>query len=240
MDASRWERVGAASGIVFVGLMIAALSVVPVEPKHSELDRLVTYFGENRTGLLLQAYLAGLASFFLLWFGGSVRTHIQRNEGGAGRLASIAFSGAVVAAGLMLVGAVLYATAAFRANQALDPALLRLLTDAGTFAFTFAFVPLAVWIGATAIASYRSVAFPRWHAIAGAVFAVVFAAVPASIFAETGFFSTDQWAAPGTALTAALAWVLATSVMLIVGEAAKVEATEQPHENWHLRRAASQ
>jgi len=238
MDASRWERIGAASGVVFVGLMIAAFSFAASEPKHSDVDGLASYIADNRTGYLVQSYLFGLASLFLLWFAGSVRTHIRRNEGASDRLSSIGFGGAIVATTLALISTTVYAVAAFRANEVQDPAIVRLLADVGTIAATLFFVPFAAWVGATAIASYRSGAFPKWHAITGGIIAVAFAAVPAVLFGESGFFSADEWAVPGVASFLLFAYILTTSVMLIVGEAAKAEpAIEQPHVGWHRRRA---
>jgi hypothetical protein len=243
MDTRRWERVGAASGIVSVVLVLVGFFSVPTPPKLNELSKTMAYLGEHRTGVLVQAYLFTLATGFLLWFAGSVRTHLRRNEDGSTRLSDIAFGGAIVGAAMLALCSVMLATAAFRADAAPIGDNIRLMTDLGSIAFAMAGVPFAVFVGATAIVSYRSGAFPIVHAAAGAVLTVALGATPLLMFRDTGFFSlNDPFNGLAVILFAFMAWELATSVLLIVGEAAETQAEGRiiPHEHWHLRRVVGQ
>jgi len=243
MDQKRWERVGAASGIVAVVLIMACFAIVPAPPKLNNLPKTITYLADHRTGVLVQSYLFILSTGFAVWFASSVRTHLRRNEGGTGRVSDVAFGGALVGSALLAVSAMFVAGSAFRADTAANAANIRLMADLGTIAFAMAAVPVAIFVGATAVVSMRSGAFPMAHYVAGFAVTLALVGVPLLLVGDTGFFSVNDPFNAGTlALLAFLVWEAVTSVMLIVGEAAEVEAegTIITHEHWHLRRAVGE
>jgi len=69
MADPRWERLGAATGIVFVILFLLA-QVIGGQPGAA--PDVVEYFIDNRERGLAQSFLAGVASIFFLGFLGSV------------------------------------------------------------------------------------------------------------------------------------------------------------------------
>lgn len=81
MADTRWERLGAATGIVFVILSVLALFI---GGQPGAAPDVVQYFVENRGRLLVQSFLAGVASIFFLWFLGSVRSYLRAAEGAPG------------------------------------------------------------------------------------------------------------------------------------------------------------
>lgn len=238
MDRDSWERIGAATGVVFIALAIVAQFVVPTPPKLSELDEYIAYAQNNRTGLLTQTFLNTLAAVFALWFLGTLRNSLRRAEGGHGRLANIAYGGGLIAVGLSFVSSIVFAEAAFRADT-LEPATFQMLVDVGILSLTLLWAPVAALIGATAMVSWRMGALPRWHAAIAGVIAVASVATPAVIYGDTGFFSIDQIYSAGFVMFIAfLAWVLATSIMLMVGEMeeVRVETEKQEHKvAYHVR-----
>jgi len=243
MDNGRWERIGAASGLAAAVLAVAAFASVPSPPKLDELSKTVAYFGAHHNGVLVQTYLFTLSTAAFLWFAGSVRSHLRRNEDGPGRLADISFGGALVAATMLMLSLAMLAAVAFRADTSPNAANIRLMTDLGSIMFAMSFMPIAVFIGACSLSSYRTGAFPMAHAVVGGVMAIGAAATPLLTLGDTGFFSLNNAFGAGTiALFALLAWESVTSVMMIVGEAVETAADAEivTHEHWHLRHAAAQ
>lgn len=99
MADPRWERLGAATGIVFVVLSVLALFI---GGQPGAAPDVVQYFIDNRGRLLVQSFLAGLASIFFLWFLGSVWSYLRAAEGGTGRLSAVAFAGGILTMGLLM------------------------------------------------------------------------------------------------------------------------------------------
>jgi hypothetical protein len=217
--------------------------IVPAPPKLNDLPKTVAYLGDHRAGVIVQAYLFMLASGLGVWFAGCMRTHLRRNEDGPSRLSDIAFGGALVGASMLGVCSVLLAASAFRADTVPNASSIRLMTDLGTIAFAMAGIPFAVFVGASAIASYRYEAFPRMHVGLSAVLALALASAPLLLLGDTGFFSVnDAFGGLAAILFGFLAWEAGTSVMLIIGEAAdnEAEATIVTHERWHLHRVVGE
>lgn len=91
-----WERLGAASGLVSVSLLL--VSVFISRPLRSgDAAGIVRYFADNRTRVQLAAVLVTLGVVLSLWFVGHLRHVLQRAEHGAE-----AFSPLVLIAGVSL------------------------------------------------------------------------------------------------------------------------------------------
>lgn len=219
MEGSRWERYGAASGIVFAILAVATVLLVPQSPPAADdsLRQIQGYFGEHRDGLLMAGYLTGLAIAFALWFTGSLRSHLVRAEGGTGRMASIAFGGGLVAGTIALIGTAVTSALAFSVAQSTVPgsqAVMRALFDLGNMAFSLAWFPIAVLVGATAVASSRTGALPAWHARISGVLSIAFLVAAASTFVERGMLAAGG-AYGYVMFLLFVAWVLVTSILVM-------------------------
>ena len=218
MEGSRWERYGAASGIAFAILAVATVLIVPQSPPAADdsLGQIQGYFREHRDGLLMAGYLTGLAIAFALWFTGTLRSHLVRAEGGTGRMSSIAFGGGLVAGSAALIGTAITSALAFSAQSSVagSEAVTRAMFDLGNMAFSLAWFPIAVLVGATALISSRTGALPAWHARISGVLSIAFIVAAASAFVESGMLAAGG--AYGYAMFLRfVAWVLVTSILVM-------------------------
>jgi hypothetical protein len=113
-----------------------------------------------------------LSAFFMLWFAGSVYSALREREGGTGRLSMVAFGGGVASGVALAIGfsAILASGARAGAEGGITPAEAVTMYDlysqilGGTFA-----ISMAVFIGATAVVSLRTLMFPKWFGWASAL-----------------------------------------------------------------------
>src|SRR5438477_11977484 len=137
MDESRWERYGAASGVVFVALLVVATFVVPAPPHiDAATSKIMRYVTSHRRAILTSQMLAMLAIVTFIWFLGHLRHVLHRAEGGAEALSPIVFaSGAALAAVGALSGLPTAVLGFMGKNPAdLTAANVRMLFDAGMLA----------------------------------------------------------------------------------------------------------
>ena len=97
--------------------------------------------------------------------------------------------------------------------------------DMSDLAFTFLWIPIAVFVGAVSIAGMRTRALPWWIAECGAVLAAAAVVASAGVFAHSGFFAPTGTYAFIVFLAFAV-WSLALSLVLMqkVGAAAGAPA----------------
>jgi hypothetical protein len=95
-----------------------------------------------------------------LWFFGSLRTFLQRAEGGPGMLSTIAFGAGIVTAGIQMVFQGLQVALAVASNRPVEPTLAALFSNAALALSVIAYVPMAVMLAAVAVVSLR-------HAVVG-------------------------------------------------------------------------
>src|SRR3989442_4567006 len=104
MGEDRWEKLAAATGIVFVVLVIAGSFIAGQPPKADDpINKITAFAVDKRFALLLGDYLSAVGVVFALWFFGSLRSYLRRAEGGTGRLSAVGFRGGVLARGVGLV-----------------------------------------------------------------------------------------------------------------------------------------
>ena len=231
MDDRRYEKLAAATGIVFVVLLIAGVFAVPKSPPKIDdpITKIGRFYVAHHNGLLWGAFIGGLASLFGLWFLGTVVAYLRRN--GAPRLATIAFGGAIAATAAAGVAGIVGVTLAYLVGQNINAADARILFDMGTLLITGIWIPVAVFMAATSMAIMRTRSLPAWIWQTGAVIAVLEVLASASLFAHSGFFAPG-----GTSSLIALGlfglWMLALSITLIgrIGEPpdAAAMAAERP------------
>ena len=209
MGTAGWERVGAAGGIAFVLLQIAAQALIQVggaEPPFDAPAAAAAAFFATRDGGLFAAgdYLSTLSLVPFLWFLGRLWSALRRGEGEPAWLSLVA-----VASGLLFAAAAGggdWALAVFRREEGLDPQMARLLFDRGNLGFANAWVMLGSLCLATGVVAIRTRALPRWLGWAGVALAVGLLAARAG------------WASTGLAFVPYVLfwlWLLALSVVLL-------------------------
>ncbi len=217
----RWEKWAPVSGIVFVVLFLLLFFLPVNEPPQNPTAEELTAFheeeGEARP--IREFFLAGLAAASLMWFAGSLRTHLRRVEGAPGRLSAVAFGSGTATAVLLFVAGSLFlapASAVVFAEEGdrvlLDPSVSQVAESAGFIAFTYSLFSAAVMITASSLLAVRSGALPAWFGWVG------FAVALALVFNVVYFFGFLVF----------LVWVLIASIFLMMRSGTEAEAGLAP------------
>lgn len=199
------ERWSAVAGIKFVVLFVALGFLFGETPTDAGAQELAAFYeDQGAVRLSLQFFFVGIGAAAFLWFAATLRSVLGRAEGDPERLSSLAFAGGVATAVLVLVaGSAFIAPASvvvFGEERALDPVLDEVVGSAGFIALNFALIASAVMFTATGLVALRTRLLPAWYAWTGFVVSL---ALVLNILFFWGFFA---W----------LAWVLVTSILLLM------------------------
>jgi hypothetical protein len=216
MEADRYARYGAATGIIgvlliFVGFAIYGTDVPDASASAQEWG---SFFRDHQDRIQTSMVLLSLGTFFFLWFLGSVRSAIAAVEPAGGRLATIAVAGGVIAAVFFIIAISASATAAFRPDE-VDPQLTRALNDFGVLAAGPTAAGVAALFGAMAIAGYRLGAFPAPVAGLAALAAIVQVFAMLTVTTDTGALAPDGWLGLWVPFVPILLAIVAASVSLM-------------------------
>jgi hypothetical protein len=205
-----WERLVAGCGFLFVVLFLVGLFLPGKAPTMSASNATwVHYVVGNSREFKVGSILLGLALITFVWFVASLAARLR--VAGEPRLAAIAFGGAVATAAIFAVAVAVQAALAYRiANE--QPTLVKSFVELSTVAQTIIRFPVAMTIGATAIAAMRTGVFPKWYAPFSGLTAVV-VLVGAGALSQTGFYAPDGGYTV-ISLAFFLAWTLGTSGLL--------------------------
>ena len=163
MAEERWERLAAATGIVFAIVAAIALLVAPTPPDPgTSPEGVVSYFTENGDKLRLQSFLLGLAGIAFLWFLGTLRAYLGAAEGANNRLSATMFGAGVAAFAAFGTGIGIAAALAHRVAEQADPGVTSALHDVASMFFAGSSFPIAALFGAIALVSGRTKALPAW------------------------------------------------------------------------------
>jgi hypothetical protein len=230
MDERQQERLGAATGIVFVVAALAAFVFGPDKPPgfNDTAQQVSSYVHDNRGETQTATALIVLAGFFFLWFLGSLARTLRRAEGqGPGRLGAVAFAGGITTIAIAIVGQSAQWAASYHTD--LDPTLVRGLYDVGSGAFLLLGIGIAALIGASSVVALRAGTLPSWLAGYGAVFTVYTLAVTVvGSFQETGAFSPSDGFLGLLVFLGFLVWTLATSIVLVRQEGGAAPQASTP------------
>ena len=215
MGEDRWEKLAAATGIVFVVLVVVGSFIAGQPPKAGDPIKKITAFAvDNRSALLLGDYLSAVGVVFALWFFGSLRSYLRSAEGGTGRLSAVAFGGGLLAGGIALAANAVGNALVVRVTNSSDPGVVGAFFDLSGALFGIIWFPVAAAAEATGIVAVRTGAFPRWFG-----WASIGLALPLLIAGIGSSTSAGPLAQGGIVQTIALMlfalWVLAASILLI-------------------------
>lgn len=193
---SIWYRLGAASGLVFVVLFVAAIAISSFPPNSDA--GIVRYYKDPgvESASLIHFFLVMFGCFFLLWFLSTMRTLPVTAEPGIVALAQLAFIGGVVTAVMFLLTSALSSgmveTMVRSGNSfRLDPNTARVVEGGvGYLAFKTASIASAVWVGPAAVLIIRTRTFPIWLAWLGLAVAV---GLLLSWFLDVGYLLLFFW-----------------------------------------------
>jgi len=189
MSEQRWERLGAATGIVFVVIGVAAYLIAGTPPKAgASAQEVISYHHDNLDALRMSNYLWGVAGIFFLWFLGSLRAHLRRAEGDTGRLSAVVFGSGLVAGTIFTVGTIVGSSIVEHTPEEATLTLHDVAVQATNYA-SFGFIAFAV---ATALISGRTKVYPAW--LGSLAWLVALAGVGASLalLVDSGPFATGE------------------------------------------------
>jgi hypothetical protein len=161
MEKGSYARYGAATGILAVILVVVGYFIFSSDIPDANAPGVEwqTFFEDHQNRIQTGLTIVGIGLFFFIWFLGSLRDAIASAEPGAGRLASIALGGGIVAASALIAGLSGYLAAAFHPHG-VEPNVTRALSDFGSLVAAPAAAGFTALFAATAVAGYRHGALP--------------------------------------------------------------------------------
>ena len=214
-----WEFLWRTAGIQSAGLFIVAWILYGYQPPvGASSDALASFYGDNRTSILIAAVLAGFAILNLMWFAAAIRTTLADAGRDGWGSAATAASAAVGALFLLLI--TIGAGLAYSISASGNQALISGLNDFGWACFVLSSFPRAMLIMAAA--------FGLWRAglISNALFAVGVSAVVLVLAGGTTWLSGGFWAPDGAysrfvSPVICLLWIVVVSRVLLTSAATR-------------------
>jgi hypothetical protein len=230
MDDRRWDQIAAATGIAFVILLVISRLIVPNPPDVNGPPRdIKNYFVDNQNGLLLQAFILGLAGVLFIWFAGTLRAFLRGAEGGAGRLSAISFGGAIGILATLGPTVALSQTITYTVARGSPVSLTHALYELSFWFTDLVVFSIAVFIGAASLSAGRTRVLPSWLATAGLVVAALALLQGVDFFVRSTDFFEPNGVLGYINLALGLLWILAASVLVLqaAGGRARTSSTSR-------------
>jgi hypothetical protein len=158
------DRLGAASGVVAVVLLLSLFTVFPALPApNTSIAEIARSARQDADGLLLGAYVGALLTGTLLVFGSVVAARLRRAEGACGGWWLVALAG-IGASGIGIVGDVFVLTFVRAVRHGAGGDALWIGYGADHWAGTLVGVPLAVFLLGAGLGARAAGVLPRWLA----------------------------------------------------------------------------
>jgi hypothetical protein len=211
----RFARYGAATGILFVVLIVIAFLVQPKPPaSDATAAEVLGYVRDHNNALHVVQLIIGAANFFFIWFIGALRSSLTLAEGPTGRLATIAYGAGLVAVAALIVAFGLSAAAALHPAEN-GPGVTHALVDASAMVLAVSAPAAAVFLYANSLSIIRFGPLPAWLGWLGLVVAFFNALGISAIFTDHGVFAADGALGFFAGFVLFLVWILLTSIMLV-------------------------
>ena len=182
MQASHRDSWTPIAGIAAALTFIVGVAMTANSPdSDASAAKVLAWYAKHshRVGVIVGVFVLMFFGLFLLWFASGLRERLRAAEGPDGRLANVAFGGAILCVGLVWVGA--FALAAVPAGISIggEPAVSN--ADVARFLPQMGFGAILVGgmfgavalIEAASIVIMRTGVLPRWLAYLGFVCGVV-------------------------------------------------------------------
>ena len=210
----RHTRYGAATGILFVLLVIVGFIVTPKPPAaDASVAEVFEYVGDKQNTLHAVQLIFAAAGFFFIWFLGTLRSLLSTAEGVEGRLANTAFGGGLIAVATLIVGFALAATAALHPATN-GPELTHALIDASLIVPAVGAPAAAVFFAANGLSILRSGYLPGWMGWLGLVTALFNLLGIGAVYTDSGVFAADGVLGFFIGFALFLLWILLASILL--------------------------
>jgi hypothetical protein len=196
---SKWERWATLADALAVPFWVVGVALVSSKAKGSKGPEILASYHQHSDGILLAGLFCSIGVILFIWFLGSLRSHYLAAEGGAGRLAALAYGGGIAASVIAMLIPAADEVGALNKNDidASGAAVLHHFSDAF---FVAAEYTLPVFFFAAAILALRYAALPRWLGWVSALIGVVLLIGPIGWAAF--IFATPIW----TLIVSVLLW----------------------------------
>lgn len=204
-------RAGGIGGIAFVVILLVAMFSVPAPPAtDAGVAEVRDYVLENRSGLLLQGVLYGLALAALLVFLEALRRRFAE-EPAAAPFATVGALASALFFTLALVGGACFGAAAWVKDDlsAMGDDAFRITWNLGYLCYLMAFPLAALSLLAAAWCAHRSGAFKLWYTVVVAVLGVLL------LIATVGATSPGAATVSFPAFLGYLLFVLISAILLV-------------------------
>jgi hypothetical protein len=218
MTNDRNARYGAATGIVFLVLVVVGFSLFGSDAPSTDApgEQWAAWYVEHQDRIQVGLTLVGVSVFFFIWFLGSLRSALAAAEGGTGRLASVAFGGGILAAAFFMIAVTAAATAAFHATEpGADPNITEAINEFGLTVAAPAAGGFTALFAASAVVGYRHGAFAPAIAGLSALAAITQVFAYGTAVTETGAFAADGVLGLWVPFFGFIVGILALSVTLV-------------------------
>jgi hypothetical protein len=215
MDDSKWERWGGLGGILFIVLVVVSVFIAGSPPKTSDsATKIANFVDDHRDAIRWASFIGGLGTVALFWFLGSVWRVLRRAEGGSPRLTVVAILGAVFAAAMAGISAIMLAAIGIAGvNGSGGRNGTRFFYVLSTNIGGGTSIGLAVFVAAFSAVILRTGVFPKVLGWVGAVIALV-----ALVASATTASTRDEFFVVGlVTLLAFMIWLLVISIMILRG-----------------------
>ncbi len=215
--SQRWVRVLALTGALWMVLIVVGNDVLGDSGSAPGVDDPPSAFAEyyaNEIDTVAWVSVAiDIAGFgFGLVFVGFIASRLRE----AGSFGSIAGVAGAVALAIKLGSAAPQLTAMYRADEGLDPEIVKTLIDLNGFAFLITFLPLGIFAIATSLGALSAGIAPKWTCWLGVVSgSALFVGMPLAV-SGPGFLG----------MLAFIVWTVAFSVAMAIRPGPAV--VEQP------------
>jgi hypothetical protein len=213
ISAPKIDRIGAACGIAFTALGVAAVAVVPQSPEYNvEATVIRNYLTTHQRGLGVSTALMGLAALAVIGFFAAVHRRLRAADQEGPLPTTFLIAGSAVATSLILAVVLQAALAQRIAPLADDSTLQAFYALWGLVFHTAPSMGMAVMLLCAAAAIFKSAAYPRWLASIGLLAATMIAVDDTSDLATAG---TSLGPLGIVAFILVNVWIVGTSIALL-------------------------
>jgi hypothetical protein len=218
MSGDRGERLGAASGAIFVVIFVIGGSLMGTPSDFGgPPSAAAAYFEENDGQIQAGGAIVAAAAPFLVWFLATVRSLAQAAGPAAGRAAAVAYGCGLTTLALFLSDVAALTVGALRpANMSASPELAAALLDYSFLAIAMAtFLTSALLVAFAVLALRDKALWPGWLGWLALAAAAAYALRIGTLFTATGPFTAGGALGFWTPVVALMVWLVLASAMLV-------------------------
>jgi hypothetical protein len=211
--AARFERIGAACGVVFFILVVASFFTPDTPDADDPTPEIVSSIADDRSAHLFSAYVTFLASLFFLGFVAALWSRLRAAEPERGPSVLVLLGG-LGSTLMILVANGVFLALIEAADEAREPEAVRALFELDEIMFIGIGITSAAFYAGAALSASQTGSLPAWLSYVATALAVLFPVALLAVFSE----SDDGGVLGGIFFIGILVnflWILATSILML-------------------------